>query len=264
MSEKINCVCGGSVLPHNLERHLMSKKHGNYIKKKELSAIPVDKFIEKEKAEGMRVIAYNMDYSNRMIADQAKMIRDLNAEVIMLSEAPLDIDEYLVDFQMIGTATSHCNQVYLFIHKRLNPKTVKVEEMDGIVVAHLKLEGDKELVAAAIHLAPFKDGDKIRREQFNSILDWIKENGLEGRPIIIGGDSNMRPYEGQFELVDDVYKKGEHVYKTWPNRSCLDSLPTHVTCRFDRFWTKNIMHDLFRVVNTYRSDHYLITLNLKL
>ena len=206
-----------------------------------------------------KVISYNMDATNTNIKNQAKMIQGINADIVMLQEAVPNISNYLKDYYCLTITKSHCLFTTLLINKKHNIQIKQLDAFSGGVLSVVDING-KPFVIVSVHLAPHKKFANKRRSQLKEILMWIYGNKLTNHSIIIGGDTNMRHNEGvepSDNFLTDVYYSEEHSYGTWPNPP-----DKPFKFRFDRFWCRNIIYSDYNVIDTKRSDHYMISFNV--
>jgi len=135
---------------------------------------------------------------------------------IALQESPGGVE--LVDqvfgskgYKAVGATYSHADQVVLLVKKEIKAKLIPMPGLP-VIMAELELGGAEtsaphRLLVASVHLEPFTHGSRRRAEQMEAILEEAKSLSL---PVVIAGDTNMRPTEDRVMEEDlqllDVWK----------------------------------------------------------
>jgi hypothetical protein len=205
-----------------------------------------------------KILGYNL--FNGETDRQLEFITLNNYDILFLSESSINIIKSLQEKYNGYSVKSHCGNTYLGINKKITMNIIKKIEMNGIIFLHVKINNKYEIIFGSVHLAPFKENIKVRKEQLKIIMNELPKN----IPVIFGGDTNMRDEESveEFEL-DDVYllKKKNKYYSTYPNRNFtsdkLKFIPKN-NFRYDRFFTKNCKCLKFITIDNNESDHLAI------
>ena len=201
------------------------------------------------------ILAYNLFYGEK--PEQIKFINDNNFDIIFLSEASDNVIENFNNY--IGDKIdSHCGYTYLGIHKKHNIDILMIIKLFGCVVFHVKIN-DKELILGSLHLFPYKENIKKRKEQINRIYEDLEENNLLHLPIILGGDTNMT----NNDIYIESYDFNQYSDITYPNRLCKDNRITFTpknNFKYDRFFIKNCIANDFNVIPNNSSDHLAINI----
>lgn len=181
-------------------------------------------------------------------------------DILALQELPSYCQSF-PNYDCVGTATSHCGLVGLFIRKQFLKehkaslskvsvtKPLSVDMMAPelpAVFCSITLQDDRELVVGSCHLEPYKDGTETRLAQVASMSDATDDQGT----MILGGDMNMRGAEdAAVEAIGkwkDAWKEGGSVQReayTWNskvNQYHADAFAFY--CRFDRVYLRNVQH----------------------
>lgn len=218
----------------------------------------------------MRVIAFNMQYKKSIDDEQINQLINLNSDIMLLSECYKYIGEVLYNYNELISEKSHCGYMKIFIHKNIcidnwnyNIETIK---LDGCVLSVVDTIFGK-MILGTMHLAPFKQNYIYRENTIIKINEFCHDFNC---PCIIGGDTNMRPYEKYTGDFEDAWEKcsNSKYYLTWPNRDYVDKVSftnlRHIQydCRFDKFFIKNCIYTRFKTINTKNSDHLMIAIDI--
>lgn len=112
-------------------------------------------------------------------------------------------------YTAVGDTRSHMDYVILLVRKGIQAELVPILQApistSSVPAVLAKLShGNRELLVASVHLAPFGDGNMDRRMEMEAL---IRTAGKSSTPLIIAGDTNMRVaedkvMENQLELVE--------------------------------------------------------------
>ena len=207
----------------------------------------------------MKILAYNLFHGEKK--EQIDYINDNDFDIIFLSEASENIIETFNNY--IGDKIdSHCGYTYLGINKKHNIDILTIIKLLGCVVFHVKING-QEIILGSLHLLPYKENKRKRKEQINRIYEDLEDNKLQHLPIILGGDTNMTDDDTYIDSYDFII----FTNITYPNRKCKDNRITFVpknNFKYDRFLIKNCSAFDFKTIPNYSSDHMAISINILL
>lgn len=118
-----------------------------------------------------------------------------NPDWIALQEAPGGVEAMDQVFgpegyKAVGATYSNADQVVLLVKKEIEAKLIPLRGFP-VIMAELKI-GEHRLLAASVHLEPFQQGFSKRAKQMKAIIEIAKSSSL---PVVIAGDTNMRPTE---------------------------------------------------------------------
>lgn len=205
----------------------------------------------------LKILGYNLFYGESQ--EQIKFINENYYDILFLSESSENAINSFKNYKGYNIK-SHCGYTYLGINKKIKIDELKLIEMQGVIIIHLRIN-NKEIILGSIHLAPFKENIKTRNKQLNIIMNELTKLNLINIPIILGGDTNMRHEENvdEFDLTDVYLIKKENKYlTTYPNRNFKDEklkFTPKNDFRYDRFFIKNCDHRDFKTIENNSSDH---------
>jgi endonuclease/exonuclease/phosphatase family metal-dependent hydrolase len=214
---------------------------------------------------------------NPIPAFSEELLRD-DPDVVCLQEATWNVDFELLlpGYIRLGSASSHCDEVMLFVRAAWAPHAQYLHVPGPAVVARISFVG-MDVLFGSCHLAPFREGASERYDSMKKILKTLTER----EPLIISGDYNVRKAENakfqRLGLRDAWIEAGE----AWEQENTWDSIDhrqnsgpynkyhddcNQFACRFDRiyFQGKELSMELFRLIANqpltnplhYLSDHF--------
>jgi len=220
--------------------------------------------LKKRQQNQISVTSFNMDYHSQDKFDQIDELNEINSDILFLQESSINISEKFEEYISPGNIRSHMGFANILINKKLTPTFSKVTKYRGIILCEVNTIFGI-IICGSIHLEPSKSNIEKRRVQIKFINNFITSNNYEKYPIIIGGDTNMRDYEGNPFILNDAYDDDDkYSYATWPNRSFEKYKNYNYDFRFDRFLYKNLICSNFNIINTENSDHYMISIKIEL
>ena len=171
-------------------------------------------------------------------------------DVLALQECPNSdwaYHEFGTDYQWLGSTRSHAGYVSLLVRRNFTAKTMRLQGLP-IVAATLEL-GDRTVVIASVHLAPFIEGSDERADQMEELQ--TAATTAKADALLFLGDTNMRDAEDDEVENDlgltDVWKvagASDHnryswdtlAHDSWQNLFYADTRPYQQ--RYDRiyFW----------------------------
>jgi hypothetical protein len=114
--------------------------------------------------------------------------------VIALQESPYPSwgSDTFRDYTSVGVQPSHCGYVDLLLRKGLHYEPMELENLPSVAA---RLTFPEKVVVSSSHLAPFKDGFPLRRQQLHDLMSTMTR-GCDN--CIILGDLNMRAAEDEY------------------------------------------------------------------
>ena len=150
--------------------------------------------------------------------DSVRAMRDevlrTDPDIVALQECPGRMEWASATFPAyvaLGAVRSHADYVILLVRKGIEAEILPIvdTELDHVPAVLVKLKtGDRELLVASMHLAPFREGSFERRMQFQAVIRQSAFSaGDDSIPLIMAGDTNMRVAEDR--IMEDELKLQE-------------------------------------------------------